>query len=244
MTASATIVPLPSTAVAAPQAFDYSVVSTEIADGLRQQADRIRRRIGKSTQDLIDVGRDLLAAKRHLIERGQFIAWVESEVGILARTAQNYMRAADLAESHQSETISLFPPKIVYLLAAKSTPRAIVEDVLTRAGAGDILPEKAVRELVEEAVHQKQQAEAEARRDAKRRKQSRRQRKAREAQEREWQEEKRRREQRTVETAARLRDALGSEGVALVVEAFSDRDIWADDLLFALKNITDTKEAA
>src|SRR5262249_16928999 len=108
VTAATAIVQLPmNSIVTAASSFDYSLLSVETASNLGQRAMCIRQRVGKVTKDVIDMGRkttqavidighDLTAAKQHLIERGQFVAWVQSDVGILARTAQNYMRAAEL----------------------------------------------------------------------------------------------------------------------------------------------------
>lgn len=38
-----------------PVVFDYSVIDADLASNLRRQAKRIRTRIGKATQDLIDI---------------------------------------------------------------------------------------------------------------------------------------------------------------------------------------------
>ena len=79
MTAALAVIPPP---------FDYSAMDAALAANLRKQAARIKKRIGKATQDLIDIGRDLLAAKKQLIDHGEFIGWAEIEVGISRRTAR------------------------------------------------------------------------------------------------------------------------------------------------------------
>src|SRR5580704_19487582 len=98
-----------------PTAFDYSAIDADLASNLRRQATRIKKRIGKATQDLIDIGRDLLAAKKQLIDHGEFIGWVEIEVGISRRTAQAYMAVARLAEA-KGAAIALLPPTVVHRL--------------------------------------------------------------------------------------------------------------------------------
>jgi hypothetical protein len=240
MTIAPTVVSLPSiTTVPVQPAFDYSVLSVEIASRLRQQAARIRGRLGKTSQELIDIGRDLLAAKEHVLERGQFTRWIEAEVRISVRAAQDYMAMARLAEA-KGATVALLPPKTVQRLAAKSAPGEVVTAIVERARGGEILLDNVVETMIREARDEKRQAE----REAKKPEQAKRRRKAQEAQKREWQEEKRRREQKTAEIAARLRRELGNEGLAVVIAAFSDHDIWAEDLLAALRAGATTAEAA
>jgi hypothetical protein len=148
--------------------FDYGEVTQELATRLRAQAERIRGRIRKSTAEIIDIGRDLLAVKDEL-EHGAFICWVETEVGINRRTAQAYISAAKLYE--KSATVALFPPATVYRLAAKSAPAEVVETVIAKADAGEIVPDVVVQGMLSEAqarhrreVRQKRKASASRRR--------------------------------------------------------------------------------
>jgi hypothetical protein len=202
------------------ECFNYSTLQDEVASNLRLQAVRIKERIGKATQDLIDIGRDLQAARQHL-ERGQFITWVEAEVGIPARSAQNYMAMARLADD-QGETVSLLSPRAVQRLAAKSAPSEVVQEVLARARSGDVLPEGTVSKLISHAKLQKRETERRAALDAKRRKEPKKKREAREERERRWQEEQQQRKLQENEAVETLIEALGVDGVALVVKVFSD----------------------
>jgi hypothetical protein len=59
-------------------------------DELRTRAERIRARIAKTVEDIVDAGRELLAVKSS-ISRDQFIKWVEDEVGISQSTAYRWM---------------------------------------------------------------------------------------------------------------------------------------------------------
>ena len=131
------------------RAFNYGMIASELATALRTDADRIRRRITKSTFDLIEIGRDLNAVKAKL-PHGQFIHWVESEIGIRRRTAQRYMRVADLADA-KSDTVSLLTPNTAYLLSNKSTPPEIVDLVIERFEAEGRISDEAVESLVRDA---------------------------------------------------------------------------------------------
>src|SRR4051794_11267073 len=87
-------------------AFDYAALTGNVAGDLRQRATRIRHCIRAS---VIDVGRELREAKRHELDHGQFIAWIEAECGLNKRTAQRMMQAAEWAED-KNDTVSLLPP--------------------------------------------------------------------------------------------------------------------------------------
>jgi hypothetical protein len=114
-----------------PDRFDYGELDGKVANFLRGHADRLRRSIAKS---LVQIGRDLLGAK-HYLSHGAFVRWVESEVGIPARTAQGYMKIAQWAEG-KSANVAHLPPSALYILSAQTTPTEIVDNVLTTVEAG------------------------------------------------------------------------------------------------------------
>jgi hypothetical protein len=213
-----------------PNTFDYSAFDADTASNLRAQASRIRTRIGKATQDLIDIGRDLLAAKKNLVDHGAFIKWVESEVGIVRRTAQAYMALAKLADD-KGAAIALLPPTTAHRLAAKSAPPEIVSEVVAKALSGELLPDRTVAEMLSAAKshrtevpegngfsrfkhYQKYRELQEARQDAGlvRQKQ----------------------EKKTSEAAEMLLKSLGADGVALVIKVFAEEE-WPWGLLSELR---------
>ena len=111
--------------------FDYNTVPASIRSDLQAQAKLIKKLIAKTTADLIDLGRHLIAAKQH-IGHGLFIPWVEGEIGISGRTAQRYMAIAQLAEA-KNDSVSLLPPTILHRLAAPSAPLEVVDYVIGQA---------------------------------------------------------------------------------------------------------------
>lgn len=131
--------------------FDYSSVPSSVANFLRGQADRIRRHCVTS---VITIGKGLLESKRHL-SHGEFLSWVEAEVGIPARTAQAYMRVAVWA-SAKSATLAHLQPSVLYLLSASSTPQDFVKGVLSRIEAGERIAPSAIRKELN-ALNRKQQ---------------------------------------------------------------------------------------
>jgi hypothetical protein len=120
--------------------FDYGSLSPSVARFLRGQADRIRRHCASSA---IQIGKALVEAKRHL-SHGGFVRWVECEVGIPARTAQAYMRAASWAAGKSSMVADL-PPSVLYVLSSAGVPEEFVAKILERAEAGEHIVPSAIR---------------------------------------------------------------------------------------------------
>jgi Protein of unknown function (DUF3102) len=216
-----------------PSAFDYSAIDADLAANLRRQATRIRTRIGKATQDLIDIGRDLLAAKKHLIDHGDFVKWVETEVGIARRTAQAYMAIAKLADD-KGAVIALLPPTTVHRLASKSAPPEVVSKVVAKAQSGDVLPDRMVSAMILEA---KVKRKVTAGRQANVSPQFgpfKITGEARPLVQKKDEQTRQNREQKTSEAAEELLKALGTEGVELVIKIFSEEE-WPWELISALR---------
>jgi Protein of unknown function (DUF3102) len=225
-------VPMIAALTVTPVAFDYSVIDADLASNLRRQATRIRTRIGKATQDLIDIGRDLLAAKKHLIDHGDFIRWVEAEVGIARRTAQAYMAIAKLADD-KGAAVALLPPTTVHRLASKSAPPEVVSEVVAKAQSGDVLPDRTVSEMIHEAKFQRQKTAHHETNGLHQPKQSRIDTKAK-GQSQQFEQARPTHDKKTSEAAETLLKALGTDGVVLVLKMFSEQE-WPWDLISALR---------
>ncbi|MDB5627834.1 MAG: hypothetical protein JWQ51_174 [Tardiphaga sp.] len=135
------------------EAYEACKVVDDVQLCLRDRAIEIRAMIARSVTDIIDIGRKLMLAKSDL-QHGGFEQWVEKEVGIAARTAQAYVSAARLADG-KGATVALLPPATVYRLAAKSTPAEVIDDVLNRAKAGEMVPDRDVIGMIAEAKAQR-----------------------------------------------------------------------------------------
>jgi hypothetical protein len=120
--------------------FDYGSVSSSVANFLKMQADKIQRTAAKS---IIDIGKDLVAAK-HYLSHGQFLGWIEAEVGIPARTAQAYMQVAQWI-SGKSARVAHLPPSVLYVLSAPRTPQDVISDILKEVDAGKHIELSAIR---------------------------------------------------------------------------------------------------
>lgn len=120
--------------------FDYTGVSASVTKYLKGQVERIRRSASKS---IVEIGKDLIGAK-HYLSHGAFLRWVESEVGIPARTAQAYMQVAQWV-SQKGSGVAALPPTLLYLLSAPSTPEEFITAVLKRVGAGEQITFQTIR---------------------------------------------------------------------------------------------------
>ena len=137
---SALMLPVPGGAAT----FDYGTLASDDAAALQQAAERIRSRIRTMKQDAIAIGREILTVKDRL-PHGALSGWVEAELGVTPRTAQNYMSAARVVDAMPEparETVSLLPPATLYKLAAPSTPAEVIQEIAEAAERGS-LPEPA-----------------------------------------------------------------------------------------------------
>jgi hypothetical protein len=130
-----------STAAApAAQPFDYGGLPLHDRTAMQLSAERIRDRLSSIQRDILAIGAELLKV-RSRVPHGTFHAWIAAELGITPRAAQNYMGAARLVRSAPEparETVSLLPPATLYRLAAPSTPKAVVAEVLAAVEGGEV----------------------------------------------------------------------------------------------------------
>lgn len=126
--------------------FNYDVLEAQVADQARTTAERIRQRLRKTLEDLIEVGNDLLAVKEAL-EHGQFLKWLRAEFGWSERTAYNF---TSVAERFKLATIASLPiqPTAAYLLAAPSVPDEARQQAIDRAEAGEEINTVVAKEIV------------------------------------------------------------------------------------------------
>jgi pentapeptide repeat protein len=111
--------------------FDYRSMPLSVAKFLMGQAKRLQR---QTTYSIIQIGRDLIAAKHYMPNR-QFVDWINAEVGIPARTAKAYMRVAMWASGKDVKAMGL-PPSLLYVLSAPSTPQEFISGILDDVEAG------------------------------------------------------------------------------------------------------------
>lgn len=145
--------------------FDYSALPADVADEARGVAKRIIENQELHLAMAVEAGRDLSAIKDKL-GHGNWLPWLERECRINARTAQNYMAAAE-AFGPKYETVAYLPASTVYRLAAPKVG-AVREAVVSQIEAGDRLSAKDIENRIWQALQQhKQQRKKETPQDRK-----------------------------------------------------------------------------
>jgi Protein of unknown function (DUF3102) len=125
---------------------------------LAEHAAEIRRLGQRVIGDVIEIGRHLVEAKK-LCGHGNWLPWLNRELGWTEQTALNFMRVHELAKT--KNFLDLAPDLSVsalYLLAAPSTPEAARTEVIERAKAGETLAVAEVKRVVERAKGRQQSA--------------------------------------------------------------------------------------
>jgi hypothetical protein len=134
--------------VGSADAFDYGMLSREVASAGRRSAARIRRYDKKSIKAVIHVGNEFIAVKAAL-PYGQYLRWLRTEPGPAGRTERNYRRVAWwLGPRLASIAILNIQPTAAYLLAARSVPDLAREAALTRAKKGVMITTPVARGII------------------------------------------------------------------------------------------------
>jgi hypothetical protein len=126
--------------------FDYGQLPSDVAATVRESADRIHSRNKNVAQEIFRIGRELHNVKDAL-PHGAFGPWLEAEFGWNERTAQRYMRAAEVL-GDKSDTVSVLGATAIYKLSAPSTPPAVRKEIVARLESGEHLSPQAVLEQV------------------------------------------------------------------------------------------------
>jgi hypothetical protein len=138
-----------------PTSFDYSALPADLARTVQAATARLHSVVKRTTQDIIEIGRDLRAVKSAL-GHGRFGTWLQVEFAMSESSADRFMRAASWAENRH---VTNLPPTALYLLSARSTPRSVEDAVLAQMAAGATPRPAAIRSMVKDAKRARPQAE-------------------------------------------------------------------------------------
>lgn len=131
-------------------------------DDLEHLALAIRERLRTSSRDAIEIGNDLLKAKKKL-GHGAFLPWVKANVGMSERTAERYMALAHRLGT-RFDTVSDLPLAMLHRLAAPSMPDEMIDVAIAlRDDKPDCSPADVWRIVSHErrALKARQQSDAE-----------------------------------------------------------------------------------
>lgn len=124
--------------------FNYGMLSVEKAASARAAAERIKLRMARAAQDIIEVGQEL-SEQQDSMGHGNFLAWIESEFSMSQRTAYNFMSVHKEFGSKLA-TVASLPPTALYALAAPSA-EPVREEAFALAANGESVTAKVVAEL-------------------------------------------------------------------------------------------------
>lgn len=133
------------TDIATQLTFDYSALSLSFQVELRASKERIKMRLRRTVEDIIEIGRELHSVKDRL-PHGQFERWVESEFEMSKMTSARFMQAWERF-GNKSNMVLLFSPAVLYSLAAPSTPDVVVDQAVAKADAGEVVNIAEVKRL-------------------------------------------------------------------------------------------------
>lgn len=125
--------------------FNYDLVAAPIAIQAREAAERIKLRLRRSAEDIIEIGRDLIDVKA-TIGHGHFLPWIEAEFGMGQSSADRFMQVAKVY-GDKIPTVGNLPPTALYALAAPKTPIEVREEVEKMIEAGEVVSAATVKEL-------------------------------------------------------------------------------------------------
>ena len=98
-------------------------------------AERIKLRLKRTVEDIIEIGRELKGIKPSLT--GCFDAWFESETGLDRHMAYKFIQAAEKFGTVNNLPSSI-SPTVIYLLSAPSTPDSVVEKAIEKAESDSV----------------------------------------------------------------------------------------------------------
>jgi hypothetical protein len=114
--------------------FAYDSVSPQDASKLKRARVDILLQVSTTVKAIIGIGHQLLTVKS-VLDRGQFVQWVETECVFSLRSAENFARVARFVHE-KNATVANLPPTTLYLISARNAAPEFVKDVLALAATG------------------------------------------------------------------------------------------------------------
>lgn len=139
------------------QLFDYSSLSSELAITTKVTAERIKLRLNRTVEDIIEIGRDLINVKESL-PHGEFDKWIKAEFEMSKPTAVNFMMAYKKF-GEQKNNNYFFHPTVLYALAAPSTPDEVIEKAQEKAELGEKVKVEDIKKWKIEAQEERRKRE-------------------------------------------------------------------------------------
>lgn len=128
----------------------------EAAPELAEHAQAIRALGERVLSHVLEIG-ERLSKARALIAHGDWLRWLEAEFGWSDETARRFMSVFEMNKSHTVWNLDL-PLRALYLLARRSTPAEIREEIIERSRGGERFSTADVEEIIAEAKAERSEA--------------------------------------------------------------------------------------
>jgi len=125
--------------------FDYSGLDDKSRNFVQQQTGEIRGLMKRTAQGIVEIGQKLSEVKERL-GHGRFGTWLESEFRWSYETAARFMRVYTQFNSVNLTDVSI-APSALYLLAAPSISKAVIQEAIARAEAGESITYTTAKEI-------------------------------------------------------------------------------------------------
>ena len=123
----------------------YRDLAAEVVSDLQARAERVRVEIKRTSEGIVNIGQELLAARQALQQDGRFVAWLDLEFKMSRASAYRFINVAErFAGVSQIENIG---PSVLYAIAAPSVSDQVVEATLDMSAAGEPVTTKTVEGL-------------------------------------------------------------------------------------------------
>lgn len=119
---------------------------TDIAIFAKEEAEEIRRLLGKTAAHLVEIGRRLIEIKRRM-NHGEWGDYLRREFDWTERSAQRFMGVAEQFKNDNLSEMSI-APSALYLIAASSTPEPARRSILDRARSGERITYTLAKETI------------------------------------------------------------------------------------------------
>ena len=128
-------------------------VQLEMELTLPERAQRIRDLVGTARLCIIEIGRELIAAKK-MVAHGGWLPWIDREFGWSEPTAQRYMQVARAFQIPQREGFErlTIDATALYALSAPDVPQEARDEAVERAEDGDHVTLAQADALIAEAL--------------------------------------------------------------------------------------------
>lgn len=131
--------------------FDYASLPINDAMELNAIKERIKIRLKRTAEDIIEIGKDLIVAKEKC-GHGGFEKWLKTEFEMSQDSAQRFINVAKSFGDNPHNAVFDLKPTALYMLSAPSTPETVREVVIERIESGEKVDLKEIERLKKEAA--------------------------------------------------------------------------------------------